>query len=80
MIEKKFKKNNVLYVKNEKTYLACVSKQNSKHKKVILSMIPNEEGWHYIAVIKLSALLIGITSKVIFITRINFIALEQKKT
>ena len=31
--------------------------------QVILSMIPNIEGWHYVAVKKLSALLRGITSK-----------------
>ena len=43
-------------------------------------MIPNGEGWHYIAVKKLSALLIGITSKikVVFIVWLVFILLEQK--
>ena len=41
-----------------KIYLNC-------EKQIILLMIPNEEkeGWHYLAVKKLSALLRGITSK-----------------
>ena len=43
---------------------AYVSKDNSnREKQVILLMIPNGEGWHYLAVTKLSALLRGITSK-----------------
>ena len=41
-----------------------VSKHDSNHEKeVILSMVPNGEGWHYLAVKKLSALLGGITFK-----------------
>ena len=45
--------------KKEKTYPAFVSEHNSNCKKqVILSVIFNGEGWHY-----LSALLRGITSK-----------------
>ena len=36
---------------------------SQNEKKVILIMIPNREGWHYIAVKKLSALLRGRTSK-----------------
>ena len=55
---------NVLYAKKEKIYPAYVSKHNSnREKQVILLMIPNGEGWHYLAVKKLSALLRGIMSK-----------------
>ena len=57
---------NVLYFKKE-TYLANISKHNLNHEKeekeVILSMIPNGEGWYYIAVKQLPALLREITSK-----------------
>ena len=43
---------------------AYVSKYNSnRERQVILLMIPNEKGCHYLAVKKLSALLRGITSK-----------------
>ena len=42
---------NVLYAKKEKIYPAYVSKHNSNRKKqVIPLMIPNGEGWHYLAV------------------------------
>ena len=68
MIGKSLKKNNVtvtlnvLYAKKEKTYPAYVSKHNSNcEKQVIISMIPNEEKWHYLAVKKLSVLLRGTT-------------------
>ena len=45
-------------------YSAYVSKHNSNcEKEVIILMIPNREGWHYLAVKKLSALLRGVTSK-----------------
>ena len=45
-------------------YPAYVSKHNSdREKQVILLMIPNGEGWHYLAVKKLQALLRGMTSK-----------------
>ena len=55
---------NVLYPKKEKIYSVYVLKHNSnREKQVILLMIPNGEGWHYIAVKKLPALLRGITSK-----------------
>ena len=55
---------NVLLVKKEKIYPAYVSKHNSnREKQFILLMIPNGEGWHYLAVKKLSALLTGITFK-----------------
>ena len=50
--------------KKENTYPAYVSKHNSNcGKQVILIMIPNGKRWDYLAVKKLSALLIGITSK-----------------
>ena len=53
-----------MYAKKEKIYPAYVSKRNSnREKQVILLMIPNREGWNYLAVKKLSALLKGITSK-----------------
>ena len=45
-------------------YPAHVSKHNSNcHKQVTLLIIPNGEGWHYLAVKKLSALLRRTTSK-----------------
>ena len=48
----------------EQKYTAYISKDASKHEKqVILLKISNEEGWHCLAVKKLSALLIGITPK-----------------
>ena len=51
-------------LKKKKIYHAYAWKHNSsRHKQVILSMISNRKGWHYLAVKKLSALLIGITSK-----------------
>ena len=53
-----------MYAKKENIYPAYVSKYNSnQEKQVFLLMIPNEEGWHYLAVKKLSASLRGITSK-----------------
>ena len=72
---KKFKKNNVtialnvLYAKKEKIYPAYVSKHNSnREKQVILLMTQIGEErkgrrQHYLAVIKLSALLRQIASK-----------------
>ena len=69
LLEKNEKNNvtialNVLYAKKEKIYPAYVSKHNSnREKQVIFLMISNEEGWHYLAVKKLSTLLRGITSK-----------------
>ena len=66
MIGKKNLKNNgtiapnVLYTKKEKIYLA---KHNSnRQKQLILLMILNGEGWHYLAIKRLLALLNGITS------------------
>ena len=53
-----------MYSKKEKKYPAYVSKHNSKcEKQVNFLMTPNGEWWHYLAVKKLSVLLIGITSK-----------------
>ena len=50
--------------RREKIYPAYVSKHNSNRgKQAILIMIPNGKRWDYLAVKKLSALLIGITSK-----------------
>ena len=63
----KFEKNNVTIVLNvlyakKKNCPAYVSKHNSNlEKQIILLMIPNREGWHYLAVKKLPALLRGIT-------------------
>ena len=55
---------NVLHANKENIYPAYVSKNNStQEKQDSLLMIPIREGWHYLAVKKLSALLRGITSK-----------------
>ena len=69
-MEKNSQKNNltialnVLYAKKEKIYPAYILKQNSnREKQVILSMIPNGEGWNYLEVKKLSVILRGIMSK-----------------
>ena len=66
---KKIEKNNVkialnvLYAK-KKIYPSYVSKHNSNcEKQVILLLIPNREGWYYLAVKKPAALLRGITFK-----------------
>ena len=55
-----------MYIKDKEIFSPYVSKLNSNcEKQIILSMIPKEEkeGWHYLAVKKLSTLLRGITSK-----------------
>ena len=50
---------------NKKSYILPVSKHNTKReKKVIIFMIPNEEEWYYLAVKKLSVILIGVISKI----------------
>ena len=55
---------NVLYAKKEKIYPGYVSKHSSnREKQVMLLMISNREGWHYLAVKNLSALLKKITSR-----------------
>ena len=56
----------VLYIKKMEICPASISKIKSDcEKQIILSMIPNEgkEGWHYLAVKILSALLRRITWK-----------------
>ena len=56
----------ILYTKEKEICPAYISKINSNsEKQTILLMIPNEEkeGWHYLAIKKLSTLLRGITSK-----------------
>ena len=84
---KKFKKNNatiafnVSHAKKEKVYLAYVSKHNSnREKQVIILMTSNGEGWLYITVKKLPALLREITSKyhVVFFVWIFFILLQEE--
>ena len=51
-------------LRKKKKYPTYVTKHNSnREKQVILTMIPNREGWHYLAVKNLSALLRGITFK-----------------
>ena len=53
-----------MYAKKEKIYPAYDSKDNSNSEKQFLFlMTSNGEGWHYLTVKKLSALLRGITSK-----------------
>ena len=53
-----------MYAKKEKIYPAYISKHNSDcEKQVILLMIPNGEGCHYLEVKILSTWLRGITSK-----------------
>ena len=86
---KKFRKTNVtialnvLCAKNEKVHPAYVLKHYSnREKQVLLLTAANGEGWHYLAVKKLSALLKGITSKhitVIFVVSIAFNLLQYKK-
>ena len=67
---KTFEKNNpiialnILYIKEKKIGPAYISKIYSNcEKQIILIIIPNEEkeGWHYLAVKKLSTLLRRIT-------------------
>ena len=57
---------NILYMKEKEIGPDYISKINSNcEKQVILLVIPNveKEGWHYLAVKELSALLHGITLK-----------------
>ena len=67
-----FEKNNptialaVLYTKEMEICSANISKSNSTRKKQItLLMIPNEKGWHCLAVKKLPLLLRGMASRII---------------
>ena len=49
---------NVSHAKKEKIYPTCFSKHNLNHQKqVIVLMTPHGEGWHYLAIKNLSALL-----------------------
>ena len=57
---------NIWFIQEREIHSAYISKHNSaREKQIILLMISNEEkeGWHYLAVNKLSTLLHGITSK-----------------
>ena len=55
-------------LKKKKIYPGYVSKYNSnREKEVTFLMIPNGEGWHYLAVKICYALSRGITSAMIFI-------------
>ena len=62
MIGKKIEKNNVTIALNvlhakKKIYLAYISKHKSnREKQNIILMIPNGEGWHYLAIKKLLVL------------------------
>ena len=54
----------MFYLLKVKKYPANVSNTTESVKKqIIFLMSPNIEGWHYIAVTTLSALIRGITSK-----------------
>ena len=69
---KKFERNNpaiaanILYTKGEKILPAYISNHNPTHEKTIILLILSnreKEGWHYLAVKKLSTLLRRVTSK-----------------
>ena len=69
-----------MYAKREKIYPAYVSKHNSNRKKqVIILMIPNGEGWHYLAMNKLSALLRAIMSDFYCMNCLHSFATENKR-
>lgn len=53
---------NVSYVKEDETCEAYISKHNLKHEQqVVLFIISNQEGWHYLLITQLLGLLRGIT-------------------
>ena len=52
-----------MLIEKEKCILLHFKTQIDYEKQIILYMISNGEGWHYLAVIKLSLLLRGVTSK-----------------
>ena len=57
---------NILYSKEKEICQAYISKANSNcENQIVLLMIPNKlkEGWHYLAIRKLSTLLRRTTSK-----------------
>ena len=57
--------SNILYIKEREACLTYIWKINSNCKKKVILMIPNveKEGWHYLAVKKLPALLHEMNSK-----------------
>ena len=68
---KRFERNNpaiaanILYTKGEKILPAYISNHNPTHEKTIILLILSnreKEGWHYLAVKKLSTLLRRVTS------------------
>ena len=71
-------------LKKEKIYPDYVSKHYpNREKQVVLLMIPNGEGWHYLAAKKLSTLLRGIIPKhngnFYCLNRIHSIVTEGKR-
>ena len=53
-----------MFCMSKKIYTASVSEHKSNHENhVTFLMAPNREGWNYLAVEKVSALLRGIRSK-----------------
>ena len=55
---------NILRARKENICVTHVSKHNSnREKQVTCLIIPNGQGWHYLEVEELSALLRGITPK-----------------
>ena len=53
----------LLYTKEMEICSAYISKYNTCEKQISFLIIPNEKGWHYLAVKKLPALLRGKTLK-----------------
>ena len=60
----KYNRKDINYPWGKYIYPAYISKPNSNHEKqIILLMVSDREGWHYLAVTRRSALLRGVTSK-----------------
>ena len=81
---KKFQRNNVviafniLHANKEKKYPVYVSNHKSNlEKQVTFLMIPNREGWYYLAVKKVLALLRGIKSWLFLLSELVLL-LQQK--
>ena len=77
----KYNRKDINYPWGKYIYPAYISKPNSNHEKqIILLMVSDREGWHYLAVTRRSALLRGVTSKhdFDFFFWSGFIHLEQK--